>query len=252
MIETRTLVDYVNALLDAGPLNDWSPNGLQVEGRPEVGRLLTGVTACQALLDAAGEWEADAVLVHHGWFWKGEPMTVTGLRRRRMATVLEHGYNLLAWHLPLDIHRAYGNNAELGRLLEIPATGQTTAAGIPDLLWYGKLDQPMTGAALADHLRERLGRAPLHVAGTHRDIDKVAWCTGASHDLLEQAADLGVDAFITGEAAERSTHLAREHRIHFFAAGHHATERYGVQALGAHLAERFDLEHRFVDIDNPV
>lgn len=255
MIDTRTLVEYSNALLDVDAVRDWSPNGLQVEGRGEVLRLMTGVTACQALLDAAVEWQADAVLVHHGWFWKGEPPAITGMRRRRVRTVLDADLNLLAYHLPLDLHRAYGNNAELGRLLDIPVVGQVDAGGTPGLLWHGRFDEdaPVSARALGERIGERLDREPLHVGPDHDgDIRSVAWCTGAAHDLIDEAAMLGVDAFITGEAAERTTHAARELGVHFYAAGHHATERYGVQALGAHLAERFELEHCFVDIDNPV
>lgn len=252
MVETRTLVDYVQALLEADVLHDYSPNGLQVEGRPEVGRLLTGVTACQPLLDAAAEWSADAVLVHHGWFWKNEPPQLTGMKRRRAATVLDAGMNLLAYHLPLDVHRSYGNNAELGRRLGVTVTGQVQAGGVPGLLWHGRLDEPVDGATFAQRIAEQLARQPLHVGAGPDPVQTVAWCTGAGQDFIDEAVALGVDAYVTGEISERTTHAARERGLHFYAAGHHATERYGVQALGAHLAERFELEHRFVDVDNPA
>lgn len=253
MVDTRTLVDYTNALLEIDAVQDHAPNGLQVEGGPQVERLVTGVTACQPLLEAAAERGADAVLVHHGWFWKNEPPQVTGMRRRRMQAVLDAGINLLAYHLPLDVHRAYGNNAELARLLDIMVSGQCAAGGVPGLLWYGRLDEPLAADALAARIGERLARAPLHVAADGRGtVETVAWCTGAGQDFIDVAASLGVDAFITGEVSERTTHAAREQGIHFYAAGHHATERYGVQALGAHLAERFELEHGYVDVDNPA
>jgi dinuclear metal center YbgI/SA1388 family protein len=252
MIETRALVEYADSRMEASAIRDYCPNGLQVEGRPRIERLMTGVTANQALLEAATEWGADALLVHHGWFWKNEPAVLVGMKRRRAQTLLDAGINLLAYHLPLDIHRAYGNNAELARVLEISVSGQTDAAGVPGLLWFGRLNEPMAADAFARRIGERLAREPLHIAGGSDMVDTVAWCTGGGQDFIDQAAELGVDAFISGEASERTTHAAREQGLHYFGAGHHATERYGVQALGAHLAERFELEHQYVDIDNPV
>lgn len=252
MVDIDSLVGYTDSLLEPGRVSDWTPNGLQVAGRERVGRLVTGVTACQGLLDAAVEWGADLVLVHHGWFWKGEPAVLTGMRYRRVRTVVEAGFGLLAYHLPLDIHPQFGNNAQLAHRFGLTVEGRMTAAGIPDLLWHGRLTEPLSSAALAERIATALGREPLQVGPRADHIERVAWCSGAAHDLLDSAAALGVDAFISGEAAERTTHAAREQGVHFFAAGHHATERYGVQALGAHLAARYDLEHRFVDIDNPV
>ncbi len=252
MTETRTLVDYTNSLLEIDAIGDYCPNGLQVEGRATIGRILSGVTACQPLLDAAVERGADAVLVHHGWFWKNEPAPLVGMKRRRIRTLLEAGINLLAYHLPLDVHRAYGNNAELARLLEVSVAGQVDAGGVPGLLWFGRLNEPMSGESFARVIGQRLGREPLHVAGGEGVVSTVAWCTGGGQDFIDQAVELGVDAFISGEASERTTHVAREEGLHFYGAGHHATERYGIQALGQHLADRFELEHAFLDIDNPV
>jgi len=252
MIDTETLVRYTDSLLEPERVGDWTPNGLQVAGPDRVGRLLTGVTACQALLDAAVEWHADLILVHHGWFWKGEPAVLTGMRYRRVRTVVEAGFGLLAYHLPLDIHAELGNNAQLAQRFGLTVEGRVTAAGIPDLLWHGRLNEPLSAPVLAERIATALGRDPLHVGPAEGLIERVAWCSGAAHDLLDSAAALGVDAFISGETAERTTHAAREQGVHFFAAGHHATERYGVQALGAHLAERYGVEQRFVDIDNPV
>lgn len=252
MIDLETLVGYTEERLQPRAVRDWMPNGLQVAGRSEIRRLVTGVTACQDLLDAAAAWEADLVLVHHGWFWKGEPAALTGMRYRRVRTVIEAGFGLLAYHLPLDIHPQLGNNAELARLLDITLEGRREAGGVPDLLCFGRLDAPVTAGAMAERIAAVLGRDPLHLGPSDGRIERLAWCTGAAHDLIEEAAALGVDAFISGEAAERTTHAARELGIHFFAAGHHATERCGVRALGAELAERFSLAHRFIDIDNPV
>lgn len=253
MVETRVLVDYCDSLLEAGRLRDYTPNGLQVEGRPEIHRLLSGVTASQPLLEAATDWGADAVLVHHGWFWKNEPAVLTGMKGRRVRTALEAGYNLVAYHLPLDVHGHYGNNAELGRRLGLSVTGQREAGGVPGLLWHGRLETPVRAGDFAARIEDALARAPLHLGPDPDDaIETVAWCTGAGQDFIDDAAALGVDAFISGEVSERTTHAAREQGIHYYAAGHHATERYGVRALAEHLAERFDLEHRFVDIDNPA
>ncbi len=252
MVETRTLVDYTDSLLEAGSVRDYTPNGLQLEGRATIERLTTGVTACRALLEAARDRAADALLVHHGWFWKNEPPQLTGMKRERVRIALEANVSLLAYHLPLDVHRIYGNNAELARRIGITVAGQRDAGGVSGLLWFGRLDEPLDAGALAERIGTTLGRAPLHVGPEGGRVETLAWCTGAGQDFLEQAAALGVDAFITGEIAERTTHVARELGVHFYAAGHHATERYGVQALGAHLAERFDIDHRFVDIDNPA
>jgi len=253
MVETRALVDYCDHLLDAAALRDFTPNGLQVEGRAEVRRLMSGVTASQPLLEAAGEWSADALLVHHGWFWKNEPAVLTGMKGRRVRTALEAGFNLVAYHLPLDVHARYGNNVELGRRLGISVTGQRDAGGVPGLLWHGRLEQPLGAIAFGERIESVLARPPMHV-GPEGDgaIETVAWCTGAGQDFIDEAAALGVDAFVSGEVSERTTHAAREQGIHYYAAGHHATERYGVLALAEHLAERFDLDHRFVDIDNPA
>lgn len=252
MIDRHSLIAYTDRLLMADAQRDWSPNGLQVEGREEIHRIMTGVTACQPLLDAAAHWNADVLLVHHGWFWKGEPPQLTGMRLRRVRTVLDAGFNLVAYHLPLDVHAGLGNNAELGRRMEASVAGRVEAGGVAGLLWHGHLDEPVAPAAFAARLARILDREPLHMGPESGSIAHVAWCTGAAHDFIDQAVALGVDAFVTGEVAERTTHLAREQGVHCFAAGHHATERDGVKALGAHLAEQFDLEHRFVDIDNPV
>lgn len=253
MVETRALVDYCDDLLDSQALRDYSPNGLQVEGRPRVARLMSGVTANQPLLEAAAEWGADALLVHHGWFWKNEPAVLTGMKGRRVRTLLAAGCNLVAYHLPLDVHIRHGNNAELGARLGIVVAGQCEAAGVPGLLWHGRFERPLRAAELGARIETALQRPPLHLGpDPEAPVEAVAWCTGAGQDFIDQAAALGVDAFISGEVSERTTHAARELGIHYYAAGHHATERYGVQSLGNHLAEHFGLEHRFVDIDNPA
>jgi len=253
MVETRVLVDYCDSLLGVGDFRDYTPNGLQVEGRAQVRRLMAGVTANQPLLEAAAEWDADALLVHHGWFWRNESAVLTGMKGQRVRTALSAGYNLLAYHLPLDVHAHFGNNAELGRRLGLTATGRREAGGVAGLLWHGRPDTPLDAREFAARIETALNRAPLHVGPDEGGlVETVAWCTGAGQDFIDDAAALGVDALVSGEVSERTTHAAREQGIHYYAAGHHATERYGVQALAEHLAGRFDLEQCFVDIDNPA
>ena len=252
-MQPRELVAYIDHLLDIDRFSDYCPNGLQVEGRAEIRVLVGGVTACQALLDAAVERGADAVLVHHGYFWKGEDPCLTGMKYRRLATLLRHGIGLLAYHLPLDAHPELGNNAQLARVLDLTVTGVAGGDGrTPGLVMLGKPAEPVGGAEFAAHLAARLGRQPLHIAGNDAPIRQLAWCTGGAQSFIATAAEAGADAFLTGEASEQTVHFARENGLHFFAAGHHATERYGVRALGAHLAQEFGLRFAFVDIDNPV
>ncbi|GHE22516.1 Nif3-like dinuclear metal center hexameric protein [Halomonas urumqiensis] len=232
---------------------DYTLNGLQVEGRDRVVRVMTGVTACQALIDEAVAWRADVLLVHHGYFWKNEPVAITGMKRQRIESLLRHDINLLAYHLPLDAHPTLGNNAELARRLGFRVDGCADGELGEGLLWLGSPANPLDAAALATHVGECLARQPLLIESPHGgEIRRVAWCTGGAQDMISAAREAGADAFISGEISERTTHLAREQGIHYLAAGHHATERYGVQALGEWLAKRFSIEHRFVDIDNPA
>jgi dinuclear metal center YbgI/SA1388 family protein len=247
--ELRALEAYCDELLDADRFSDYCPNGLQVEAGGGVRRLVTGVTASLALIRAAAEAGADTLLVHHGYFWKGEDPAVRGVKAARLRELFARGISLLAYHLPLDAHPELGNNRRLGDQLGLPGARPLEAEG---LLWGSDLDTPLGAEALAARITERLGREPLHVGEGPAQIRRVGWCTGAAQGMIERAAELGLDAYITGEVSEPTVHLAREHGIHFFSAGHHATERYGVQALGDHLAERFGFDHRFIDIPNPV
>lgn len=252
MAALHTLVDYCDRLLDADQFRDYCPNGLQVEGRSEVERVVSGVTASQALIDAARERRADLVLVHHGYFWKGEDPTLTGIRRRRLSSLLADDVSLLAYHLPLDAHPRLGNNAQLAARLGLQPEGVFGTGSGPELACYGRPDEPLDAAALAGRIETALARKPLLVGNGPGRIRTLGWCTGAAQSYLEAAARRGLDAFISGEISEPSVHIAREYGIHYFAAGHHATERYGVQALGEHLAVEFGIQHFFLDIDNPV
>ena len=252
MVTLRELVDYTNSELDVGRFRDYCPNGLQVEGRQEINTLVTGVTASMALVDAAVNAGADAILVHHGYFWKGEDSCITGMKRRRLQRLLESGTSLLAYHLPLDAHPVLGNNAQLARVLGFTVSGLFGQDEGMELGQYGELDQELSGSALAEHIAQRLGRAPLHIEGVRETVRSVGWCTGAAQSYIDAAVEQGLDAFISGEISEQTVHVARECGIHYFAAGHHATERFGVQALGARLAEQFAISHRYIDIENPV
>lgn len=249
MVSRQTLVNYCNELLLTRPFNDYCPNGLQVEGRETVCSIVSGVTASLALLEAAIEYKADLILVHHGYFWRGSNPVITGMMKRRLALLLKEDINLLAYHLPLDAHEELGNNVRLAQLLNITCLGPVAPGS---LVFHGRLDTPCTPAALTHLLRDKLGQSPLHIAGLATQISTLAWCTGAAQDSIDIAADLGMDAFLSGEISERTVHSARETGVHYFACGHHATERYGVMALGEHLAQRFEVKHHFIDIDNPV
>jgi len=243
------LVSYLDALLGADRFRDYCPNGLQVEGRSEVQRIVAGVTASQALLDAAVARGADAVLVHHGYFWKGEDGRVTGIRRQRLGSLIKHDINLLAYHLPLDAHAELGNNAQLARLLGWLPEGRF---GEQDIAWFGSLAETANLAALAGEITRVLGREPLVIGDPARRLRRIAWCSGGAQSYFEQAITLGVDAYVSGEISEQTVHLARESGVAYLAAGHHATERGGVQSLAVFLAERFGLDCEFVEVDNPV
>ncbi|PFG46032.1 dinuclear metal center YbgI/SA1388 family protein [Vibrio sp. ES.051] len=234
-------------------IKDYAPNGLQVEGTSAIKRVVTGVTASQALIDKAIEINADALLVHHGYFWKGEPEPIRGMKGKRIRSLIKNDINLYSYHLPLDIHPELGNNAELARLLEIDVVGGLEAHPQSVAMW-GRLKKPMYGIEFANKINQVLNREPLHIAPEHVDkiIETVGWCTGGGQDFIELAVQHGLDAFISGEISERTTYTAREMGIHYFAAGHHATERYGVKALGEWLAAEYGIDVVFIDIDNPV
>lgn len=231
---------------------DYCPNGLQVEGRKQVSKLVTGVTACQGLIDAAIEAGADALLVHHGYFWRGEDQSISGIKKSRIEALLKHDLSLLAYHLPLDVHREFGNNAQLAKVLGIEIDGELGKQNNHPIGLTGTIDQGADFESLRTLIAEKLERQPLAIEGSSKTIRTVAWCTGAAQNYIELAVAAGVDAYITGEVSEPTVHIARESGIHFFSAGHHATERYGVQAIGGYLASKFGLDHQFIDIDNPV
>ena len=248
-MQLNELEIYLNQLLDVGHIHDYCPNGLQVEGRSEVRKLISGVTASFDLLQAAVAAGADAVLVHHGYFWRGENQCLTGMKRRRIALLMEHDISLFAYHLPLDAHLELGNNTQLGRRLGFIETGRF---GEQSIAAQGTLPQAMTLKDLRINVEHLLSRKPLVIGDEAKPVQRIAWCTGAAQNYFDEAIHLGVDAFITGEISEQTVHAARESGVAFIAAGHHATERYGAQALGEHVTQKFGIAHQFVDVDNPV
>jgi dinuclear metal center YbgI/SA1388 family protein len=240
---------YLNDMLEIGRFKDYCPNGLQVEGRRRIEKLATGVTASLAFLEAALEWGADAVLVHHGYFWRNEAPQITGRKYRRLRLLIANELNLFAYHLPLDSHPEYGNNAQLGARMGWIGDARF---GADDLGWMSTLPMPITLAHFTAQVENTLGREPLVLGDPDRVLRRVAWCTGAAQNYFEAAIEAGADVYLTGEVSEPTTHICAESGVAFLAAGHHATERYGAQALGTHLSERFDIEHLFIDVDNPV
>lgn len=252
MTDRRQILKHLNDLLQSQRIRDYCPNGLQVQGRDDIQYIITGVTANQALIDAAIERGADAILVHHGYFWKGEDATITGIKRERLKALLQHDINLLAYHLPLDVHPELGNNAQLAKVLQLSVEGPIDANDLSKPGNVGRLPKPMTGREFSTWIGQKLQRQPLHIGEDNDVIETVAWCTGGAQGYLQTAIDAGVDAYITGEINEPAVHLARETGTHFYSAGHHATERYGALALGQHLAQQFGLKVEFIDIDNPV
>ncbi|MGE8496216.1 MAG: Nif3-like dinuclear metal center hexameric protein [Pseudomonas sp.] len=250
-ISLTTLVDEADRFLNAARISDYCPNGLQVEGRPQVRRIVSGVTASQALIDAAVEADADVLLVHHGYFWKGENPCITGMKQRRLKTLLANDISLLAYHLPLDVHPEVGNNVQLARQLDITVEGPLEPENPRTVGLVGSLAEPLSARDFARRVQDVLGREPLLIEGPEM-IRRVGWCTGGGQGYIDQAIAAGVDLYLTGEASEQTFHSAQENGISFIAAGHHATERYGVQALGDYLARRFAIEHLFIDCPNPI
>jgi dinuclear metal center YbgI/SA1388 family protein len=251
-MDLKTLVDYTNNLLCINDYSDYALNGLQVEGKNCIRKIVTGVSANQALFDQAIAADADLILVHHGLFWHKADNRPVQLMRRRLDLLFRHNISLLAYHLPLDFHLTYGNNIqfakELGFVFE-----KTCMSDIANLLlFFGTLDKRIDGNSLANRLTKRLSRQPFYIPGTVQKIHTVAWCVGGAQSGLYSAATLGADAYITGEVSEPTVAIARETGIHFYAAGHHATEMFGIQALGRHLASAFNLDHQFINIENPV
>ena len=251
-VSNSQLLQLLNTLLISGKVKDFCPNGLQIEGKKMVTKLVTGVTASQALIDHAVLINADAILVHHGYFWKGESPCLTGMKRKRIHTLLQHDINLYAYHLPLDIHPTLGNNAQLAKLLGIVDISPLEENNPQSVVMQGRFEGGISPINLTKLLSTVLTKTPLHEPANKSKIETVAWCTGGGQSYIELAAEKGIDAYITGEVSEQTIHTAREMQIHFYAAGHHATERYGVKALGEYIQQKLEIETVFIDIDNPA
>jgi dinuclear metal center YbgI/SA1388 family protein len=251
-VDRNTLLTTANELLKPEMFSDYCPNGLQVEGVELVSKLVAGVTASQALIDRAVDEGADALLVHHGFFWKGEDLSVVGMKYRRLKKLIENGVNLIAYHLPLDAHPVLGNNVLLADKLNIEITGGLEPGNAYSVGNVGRLNTPLSAEQFGQKVTSVLGRAPLVIEGGDHLIRTIAWCTGSAQGYIDRAAMCGADAYLSGEISEPTVHSARELGVHYIAAGHHATERYGVQGVGEYLANQFDLDYTFIDIDNPV
>ena len=260
-ITAEALTQFCDDYLSANAFKDYAPNGLQVDGGQSIERIVTGVTACEALIDAAIAENADAIMVHHGYFWKGEPATITGMKGRRIRKLMQHGISMIGYHLPLDAHPIIGNNAKLAEILDLTITGPLYPTESHPVGNITTCTPQSTGPLIAK-ITQALGRSPLHIAADYhadsstktsdRLIERIGICTGGAQDMIEQAALMGCDAFISGEISERTTHIARELGIDYFACGHHATERGGIQALGHIISQEFDIPVTFIDIDNPA
>ncbi len=252
MVERDQLARYCAELLSISAQRDYCPNGLQVAGKQVITKIVTGVTACQDLIDAAMAAGADALLVHHGYFWKGEDPCIVGQKYRRIAALMKAGIGLYAYHLPLDVHPELGNNAQLAQRLGLDYGVAIGPADNLELVRQTQLPDTVSIGDLARQVGDTLRRQPLLIEGHDRPVASVAWCSGGAQDYIELAAAAGADVYISGEVSERTFHAAKELGIHYLAAGHHATERYGIQALGRHLAKQFGLDHEFIEIENPV
>ena len=250
MAALSEIIDYCDKRLDIGNFDDYCPNGLQVEVAQEISHIVTGVTASLALIEAAAQAGADLLLVHHGYFWKNEASPLTGMKGRRIQALYRSDMSLAAYHLPLDAHPELGNNARLGLLLGCP--DPRPIGDDSGLLWGAEYSEEVDRGDLLKKIQSLTGQEPLLLPGGEHGIRRLAWCTGGAQSWVDKAADLGFDAYITGEVSEASFHIAAERRIHFVAAGHHATERYGIQALGAELENNFNIKHEFIDIANPA
>lgn len=249
MATLKNVTHYINDLLAIDTFKDYAPNGLQVEGEEKLSKIITGVSATHALIEAAIEKKAEAILVHHGWFWEKEDPRIIGMKYRRLKLLIEHDISLLGYHLPLDAHPELGNNAQLAKRLDIHIEDVMDEQGVGNI---GRLSEYTSLEALGKKIERSLNRKPLLVSAGDHAIRRIAWCSGGAQGWINKAIEVGVDAFISGEISENTVHIARECGVHYIAAGHHATERYGIQALGDHVAAKFGLLCEFVDIDNPA
>lgn len=245
------LENYINQLLNVEEFQDYAPNGIQIEGKKLVKKIATAVTASKYVLDKCIDLKIDALLVHHGYFWKGERPVIRGLKYQRLARIIKNDINLFAYHLPLDTHPTWGNNACMAEKIGVQVTEKFSWNQARHLLWLGLLHTPKSPTVFLEHLKHLYGSQVVHVSSEKNEIKNIAWCSGGAQDLFEEVIKHDVDAYVTGEFNERTYHLAKESNIHFYALGHHASERDGIISLGNHLEKEFNLEHYFIDENNP-
>ena len=252
MAKLTDLLKWCDDTLQTHQFKDYCPNGLQIEGKAEVNILVSSTTASLQAIEQALDLKADALIVHHGYFWKGEPSQLIGLKGKRVKQLMQADVSLIGYHLPLDAHTTLGNNKALADLLGIQITGPLDPSERFPIGNIGELAAPISAQDFAQIIAKQLGQQPLHIAAHQQLIKKIGFCTGGAQDYLYKAAALECDAYISGEVSERTYHEALEYGVDYFAAGHHATERYGIQRLATALAEHFNLQHHYVELNNPV
>lgn len=252
MAALQEILQWCNDTLKTPEFKDYAPNGLQIEGKAEVKKILCAVTASQDAIDAAIAQQADLLLVHHGYFWKGEPYPITGMRGKRIKALIQNDISLVAYHLPLDSHPTLGNNAAIADILELEIFEALDASERHPIGNIGYLKQALSPEAFKQLLTERLGFDTIHLPANKASIQKVGFCTGAAQDFISKAAEQNCDAYISGEVSERTYYEAKELDVHYYACGHHATERYGVQRLGKAISEQFNLEYSYFELNNPI
>lgn len=252
MAKLNEIIQWCNQTLKSHEFKDYAPNGLQIEGKQDVNKILCAVTASQDAIDAAIEQGADLLLVHHGYFWKGEPYPITGMRGKRIKSLIQHDISLVGYHLPLDSHPSLGNNAALAEILGLRDIEPLDSNERYPIGNIGYLNQPMSAAAFKQYCTDRLGFNTIHLPAEKSSIQKVAYCTGAAQDFISKAAERDCDAYISGEVSERTYYEARELNVNYYACGHHATERYGVQRLAKAISEQFNIEYSYFELNNPI
>ena len=252
MAKLQDIIQWCDQTLKSPEFKDYAPNGLQIEGKTEVRKILAAVTASQDAIDAAIRENADLLLVHHGYFWKGEAYPITGMRGKRIKSLIQHDISLLAYHLPLDSHPSLGNNAAIADLLELERIEALDPSERHPIGNIGYLNQPMPVEVFKKFVSEKLKFDAIHLPADKTMIEKVGFCTGGAQDFIVKAAEQSCDAYISGEVSERTFYEAKELGVHYFACGHHATERYGVQRLGQAISEQFDIEYIYFELNNPI
>ena len=252
MANLNEIIQWCDQTLKSHEFKDYAPNGLQIEGTSEVKKILCAVTASQTAIDAAVAYGADLLLVHHGYFWKGEPYPITGMRGKRIKSLIQHDISLVGYHLPLDSHPTIGNNAAIADLLELEHIQALDPNERNPIGNIGYLKSAMSPEVFKQFASEKLGFDAIHLPADKTSIQKVGFCTGGAQDYIKKAADQDCDAYISGEVSERTFYEAQELNVHYYACGHHATEKYGVQRLAKAISEQFNIEYSYFELNNPI